>query len=308
MDSNLNDSLIERLPSKFKDISYDSFDLKEQIKDSIISINPKEKIPSICKEEKIYFEYMTLSNIIDNEQNHFYQLSKHHSKNRYTDIRTYEYNKVPLQTKEYINASFIHIPNEKSFISTQGPIEDSIDDFWEMIFEYDCKIILMLCNEIEGGRKKCSEYWKSKNSIFKIEYKEEKKKDLIIRDITITKDKISKKVTQIQYKGWPDHGIPRIEEAYDSFIYMIDFIIKNNNNCPVVTHCSAGVGRTGTFLSIYNLAIEIDRKKNDKIIEFSIFNVVRKLKEMRMYLVQNDLQYFFVYQFIQIYLNNLFKK
>ena len=308
MDSNLNDSLIERLPSKFKDISYDSFDLKEQIKDSIISINPKEKIPSICKEEKIYFEYMTLSNIIDNEQNHFYQLSKHHSKNRYTDIRTYEYNKVPLQTKEYINASFIHIPNEKSFISTQGPIEDSIDDFWEMIFEYDCKIILMLCNEIEGGRKKCSEYWKNKNSIFKIEYKEEKKKDLIIRNITISKDKISKNVTQIQYKGWPDHGIPRIEEAYDSFIYMIDFIIKNNNNCPVVTHCSAGVGRTGTFLSIYNLAIEIDKKKNNKIIEFSIFNVVRKLKEMRMYLVQNDLQYFFVYQFIQIYLNNLFKK
>ena len=308
MDSNLNDSLIERLPSKFKDISYDSFDLKEQIKDSIISIDPKEKIPSICKEEKIYFEYMTLSNIIDNEENHFYQLSKHHPKNRYTDIRTYEYNKVPLKTKEYINASFIHIPNEKSFISTQGPIEDSIDDFWEMIFEYDCKIILMLCSEIEGGRKKCSEYWKSKNSIFKIEYKEEKKKDLIIRNITISKDKISKNVTQIQYKGWPDHGIPRIEEAYDSFIYMIDFIIKNNNNCPVVTHCSAGVGRTGTFLSIYNLAIEIDKKKNNKIIEFSIFNVVRKLKEMRMYLVQNDLQYFFVYQFIQIYLNNLFKK
>ena len=308
MDSNLNDSLIERLPSKFKDISYDSFDLKEQIKDSIISINPKEKIPSICQEEKIYFEYMTLSNIIDNEQNHFYQLSKHHSKNRYTDIRTYEYNKVPLKTKEYINASFIHIPNEKSFISTQGPIDDSIDDFWEMIFEYDCKIILMLCSEIEGGRKKCSEYWKSKNSIFKIEYKEEKKKDLIIRNITISKDKISKNVTQIQYKGWPDHGIPRIEEAYDSFIYMIDFIIKNNNNCPVVTHCSAGVGRTGTFLSIYNLAIEIDKKKNNKIIEFSIFNVVRKLKEMRMYLVQNDLQYFFVYQFIQVYLNNLFKK
>ena len=251
---------------------------------------------------------MTLSNIIDNEQNHFYQLSKHHPKNRYTDIRTYEYNKVPLKTKEYINASFIHIPYENSFISTQGPIEDSIDDFWEMIFEYDCKIILMLCSEIEGGRKKCSEYWKSKNSIFKIEYKEEKKKDLIIRNITISKDKISKNVTQIQYKGWPDHGIPRIEEAYDSFIYMIDFIIKNNNNCPVVTHCSAGVGRTGTFLSIYNLAIEIDKKKNNKIIEFSIFNVVRKLKEMRMYLVQNDLQYFFVYQFIQIYLNNLFKK
>ncbi len=309
MDSNLNDSLVKRLPSKFKDISFDSFvNLKEEIEKSIISIDPKKKFTSICNEDKIQNEFSLLEYLIDYYQNHFLQLSKDNPKNRYTDIRTYEYNKVPLKTNEYINASFIHIPNENSFISTQGPIESSINDFWEMIFEYDCKIILMLCNEIEGGRKKCSEYWKSKNSIFKIEYKEEKKKDLIIRNITISKDKISKNVTQIQYKGWPDHGIPRIEEAYDSFIYMIDFIIKNNNNCPVVTHCSAGVGRTGTFLSIYNLAIEIDKKKNNKIIEFSIFNVVRKLKEMRMYLVQNDLQYFFVYQFIQIYLNNLFKK
>ena len=309
MDSNLNDSLVKRLPSKFKDISFDSFvNLKEEIEKSIISIDPKKKFTSICNEDKIQNEFSLLEYLIDYDQNHFLQLSKDNPKNRYTDIRTYEYNKVPLKTNEYINASFIHIPNENSFISTQGPIESSINDFWEMIFEYDCKIILMLCSEIEGGRKKCSEYWKSKNSIFKIEYKEEKKKDLIIRNITLSKDKIIKNVTQIQYKGWPDHGIPKIEEAYNSFIYMINFINEYSQNCPVVVHCSAGVGRTGTFLSIYNLLDEIEKKKNNQIIQFSIFNVVRKLKEMRMYLVQNDLQYYFVYLFIDIYLQNLFKK
>ena len=130
----------------------------------------------------------------------------------------------------------------------------------------------------------------------------------IIRNITLSKDKIIKNVTQIQYKGWPDHGIPKIEEAYNSFIYMINFINEYSQNCPVVVHCSAGVGRTGTFLSIYNLLDEIEKKKNNQIIQFSIFNVVRKLKEMRMYLVQNDLQYYFVYLFIDIYLQNLFKK
>ena len=306
MDSNLNDSLEKRLPSKFKDISFDSFaQLKEDIEKSIIPIDPKKKFTSICNKDNIQNEFLLLEYY---EKNHFLQLSKDNPKNRYTDIRTYDYNKVPLKTNEYINASFIHIPNENSFISTQGPIESSINDFWEMIFEYDCKIILMLCNEIEGGKKKCTEYWKSKNSIFKIEYKEEKKKDLIIRNITLSKDKIIKNVTQIQYKGWPDHGIPKIEEAYNSFIYMINFINEYSQNCPVVVHCSAGVGRTGTFLSIYNLLEEIEKKKNNQIIQFSIFNVVRKLKEMRMYLVQNDLQYYFVYLFIDIYLQNLIKK
>ena len=310
MDSNLNDSLTQRLPSKFEDISYDTNKLlKKKIEQSIITISPKNKQSiSICDEKKYQYEFSILETIIDNEDNHISKLSKGNSKNRYSDIRVYEYNKVSLKTNEYINASFINIPYEKYFISTQGPIDSSINDFWEMIFEYDCKIIIMLCNEIEVERKRCSNYWNSKNTNFKIEYKEERKNDLIIRNITFSKNKISKNVIQIQYNGWPDHGIPNIEEAYNSFLNIIHFINENNNNCPVVVHCSAGVGRTGTFLSIYNLVYEIEKKKNNQVIKFSIFNVVRKLKEMRMYLVQNWLQYSFVYEFIEMYLKSLFKK
>jgi protein tyrosine phosphatase len=310
MDSNFNDSLTKRLISKFEDISYDTNKLlKKIIEQSIITISPKNKQSiSICDEKKYQYEFSILEKIIDNEDNHISKLSKGNSKNRYSDIRVYEYNKVSLKTNEYINASFINIPYEKCFISTQGPIDSSINDFWEMIFEYDCKIIIMLCNEIEVERKRCSNYWNSKNTNFKIEYKEERKNDLIIRNITFSKNKISKNVIQIQYNGWPDHGIPNIEEAYNSFLNIIHFINENNNNCPVVVHCSAGVGRTGTFLSIYNLVYEIEKKKNNQVIKFSIFNVVRKLKEMRMYLVQNWLQYSFVYEFIEMYLKSLFKK
>ena len=143
---------------------------------------------------------------------------------------------------------------------------------------------------------------------YQIEYKEDIKQNLIIRDIRITKDNVSKNVIQIQYKGWPDHGIPKIEEAYESFLFMIQYIITTNSNSPVVCHCSAGVGRTGTFLTLFNLYVEIERKKNNPEIQFNIFNVVRKLKEMRMLLVQTDTQYWFIYKYIETYLKKLFKK
>ena len=132
MDSNLNDSLTQRLPSKFEDISYDTNKLLKKIIDqSIITISPKNKQSiSICDEKKYQYEFSILETIIDNEDNHISKLSKGNSKNRYSDIRVYEYNKVSLKTNEYINASFINIPYEKYFISTQGPIDSSINDFW----------------------------------------------------------------------------------------------------------------------------------------------------------------------------------
>ena len=308
MDSNSFDSLNPRLPKDMVDISYDNYQLDKIIEKTKIKIQPNKKIKELRDDQSIQNEYSILQNITDYDENHIKKLSKDSKKNRYTDIRTYEYNKVPLESKEYINASFIDIPNKKYFISTQGPIESTINDFWEMIFEYDCKIILMLCNEIEGGRKKCAEYWKAKKISYQIEYKEDIKQNLIIRDIRITKDNVSKNVIQIQYKGWPDHGIPKIEEAYESFLFMIQYIIKTNSNSPVVCHCSAGVGRTGTFLTLFNLYVEIERKKNNPEIQFNIFNVVRKLKEMRMLLVQTDTQYWFIYKYIETYLKKLFKK
>ena len=92
---------------------------------------------------------------------------------------------------------------------------------------------------------------------------------------------------------------------YSKKIKIIKFIKENNQNSPVVVHCSAGVGRTGTFISAFNLYYEIIeqiKNKNAKII-FSIFNMVRKLKEMRLYSVQNEIQYIFLYKFSKKLLN-----
>ena len=306
MESYSNDSLRERLPKDIEDISYDNYNISKYISDSIISFSRKEKLSKLKKPEIINFEFNILQKIIDNEEKHYEQLSNQNKKDRYSNIRTYKYNSIKLKSKEYINASFIHLPLKKYFIATQGPIKSSINDFWEMILEYNTKIIIMLCNQIEGGREKCTEYWKG-NMLYNIKYTEEKKENLIKRNITISNNKLKKEIIQFQYIGWPDHGIPNLNDAYKYFIYIIEFILKNYNNSPVVVHCSAGVGRTGTFISIFNLVYEIICKKNLDVIQFSIFNTVRKLKEMRMFLVQNEEQYNFIYDFIKTFLEIYFK-
>ena len=113
-----------------------------------------------------------------------------------------------------------------------------------------------------------------------------------------------KAVTQIHFTEWKDKDVP--EEEYDKFIEAFDAIDrgrkdKNNKDTPVVVHCSAGVGRTGTFIAMYYLYKEIGGqiKENQNEIKFSIFNLVRKLKEMRAYLVQTEEQYLFLYKFVQ---------
>ena len=232
---------------------------------------------------------------------------------RYSDISTYKHTRVNIKTDStYINASWINIPKEKFIISTQGPIKNTIEDFWTMIDQYNVPIIIMLCNLEEGGYSKCENYWKKKNmKNYKIEICEEKKYNdyLVIRKFKLinlkNKDNF-KEVSQLHFIGWPDHGVPDIKKTYDTFINMIDFINKNKNDKPVVVHCSAGVGRTGTFIAMYTLYQEIMEQiqdKNKKEIKFSVFNIVRKMKEMRMLLVQTEGQYLFVYKFIDMVLN-----
>ena len=230
---------------------------------------------------------------------------------RYSDIKTYEHNRIIINNEQkYINASPINIISNKYFISTQGPKNETIDDFWRMIDENNCNVIVMLCNLYEGGAEKCVNYW-DKNKILKnysIKEANEEKLDgyenIIIRDIKfINESKIEKSVKQIHFIGWPDKGVPDLNDGkiFETFLKMIKLTNEYKKNGPIVTHCSAGVGRTGTYIAMYYLEKEITKQIEDKatIIQFSIFNLVRKLKEMRLYLVQTSSQYTFIYQFVQ---------
>ncbi len=190
----------------------------------------------------------------------------------------------------------------------------------------------MLCKLEENGKEKCVEYWKPENikdSTINIEHNysvnytsEEINDDITIRTCHVLNKttNVEKEIKQIHYGGWPDHEIPDLEDTqkdeknkknqnncYGNILFMFNFVDKligKNPTVvenPIVVHCSAGVGRTGTFIALYNIYRNILDQINDKkskLIFFSLMNTVRQLKEMRLYLVENDEQYKMIYQFI----------
>lgn len=294
-----------------------------------IERNKKDKGFDI-DDENLKREYEFLEKYIDNDKEHKNNLCEENKKkNRYKDIRPYKNNRIELKdpNDNYINASPIHIIEHNFFITTQGPKKETINDFWTMIIEQKCNVILMLCREYEEKKVKCADYWNIKEiriyengqeKVKKVEIINENKqaiKDCIIREIKITNMETKEEennILQINYEGWPDKGVPSIEngEVFNTFEKIIEEINnqkkKNKKgDKPIVVHCSAGVGRTGTFISMYYLEKEIIDQINlnkDKI-EFNIFNLVRKLKEMRMHLVQVYEQYKFIYEFVKYLLN-----
>ena len=313
-----NDIIYSCIPriENYNDLSYEP--LKNHIKIYIKKIGRKQGnigfSSNNCKEE-----FETLQKNIDQDKKHKEALEEgFRNLCRYADIKTYKHNSLKIQTEsKYINASPITINGKILFISTQGPTENTIDDFWRMNDENDCNLIIMLCNLQEDGKEKCSNYWSVKETknyyveLLPAQNPQDKNKNKNIEERKIklkSKANSSEKIiTQIHYTGWPDHGAPKIETGFDSFSYMIDKVDELKGNGPVVTHCSAGVGRTGTFISIYILYKEIMAQINNgkcQEIEFSIFNMVRKLKEMRLYMVQTLEQYKFIYTFINRLLQN----
>lgn len=226
---------------------------------------------------------------------------------RYKNIKPYSYNRVPIKNSStFINASWINLPYKNAFIATQAPIKNTIEDFWTMIWENKVNLIIMLCNVIEKNKEKSTRYWdkniKMDKFILEYEGKKEYSKNLINRKFKLInkKDNTFIEVTQLQYLGWPDHGVPQTEEITTLFIAIFKMIDDLKKDSPVVVHCSAGVGRTGTFISLYNIYKEIGKQINDNSKEeivFSIFNLVRKLKEMRIKSVENVEQYKLIYKF-----------
>lgn len=191
----------------------------------------------------------------------------------------------------------------------------------------------MLCNVEENGRIKCNQYWpkdrqsSKKYSNMKITLLEEAASKslplLIHRTLKISDIKVKNCnkneiiVNQLHFTGWPDHGVPDMKVAFHYYIKMFELVDNNNKekgNTPTVVHCSAGIGRTGTFMSSFVLWSkltqqylhlksisdnkELEKQKNKEDFKFSIFNTVVKVKDFRCYSVENPLQYEFIYSFI----------
>ena len=261
--------------------------------------------------QRIKNEFSYLRQLIDYDEAHRQRLDDKNDFCRYIDIRTYKDNKVQIASKHnYINASWINIPSNHSFIATQGPMNSTIEDFWEMCYAYNVRIIVMICRLKEKDKVKCANYWEAtleKYQIVKVNNEIKLDEGLIKREFSIKnlQDNSFKKIVQIQLTTWDDHTAPI--SNYYKIIEMIQFIDKNRDKNPVVVHCSAGAGRTGSFISMYNLFHEIIEQIDDydtEEIKFSVMNIVRKLKEMRLFLVENEKQYLLLYNFVNLLLIN----
>ncbi|KAK4337061.1 hypothetical protein RND71_043757 [Anisodus tanguticus] len=228
------------------------------------------------------------------------------AKNRLTSILPYESSRVFLQAlrgiegSDYINANFIDGYRYKSaYIATQGPLPETINDFWRMIWESNSNIIVMLtkCNEL--GREKCSQYWPSEHSMrymfFVVEpLAEYNMTQYILREFKVTdaRDGQSRTVRQFHFIDWPEQGIFKTADYFIDFITQVHKTKEQfGQEGPITVHCSAGVGRTGVFIC---LSIVLERIQNEEVVD--LFETVRTLRTQRPGMIQNEDQYQFCYR------------
>ncbi|XP_049588168.1 receptor-type tyrosine-protein phosphatase C [Syngnathus scovelli] len=227
-------------------------------------------------------------------------------KNRYVDILPYDYNRVQLSTGngeagcDYINASFIDGYKEsKKYIAAQGPKEETVVDFWRMIWEQRSSIIVMVTRCEEGNKNKCVQYWPSihrETEMFEefiVKNKSENHfPDYSIRRLSLTNksENAEREVTHIQFISWPDHGVPEEPHLLLKLRRRVN-AFKNVFSGPIVIHCSAGVGRTGTYIGIDAMieCLEAESKVD-------IYGYVFKLRKQRCLMVQVEAQYILIHQ------------
>lgn len=210
-------------------------------------------------------------------------------------------------SSNYINANWINglcgRETEKSYISTQGPLPTTFYDFWRMNWENNSSVIVMLTKEFENGRLKCDRYWPSAPSE-SLEFghlrltlnKENEGGELTIRTLTLEnqKTKESRLITQLQYTGWPDHGLPASTGA---FLEIVDLANRENHSKgPFVVHCSAGIGRSGTFITVHSNMEKMRRmKERSETGEINVVETILLLRKQRLGMVQTKEQEMFCY-------------
>lgn len=186
-------------------------------------------------------------------------------KNRCSDSVPYDHSRVKLKAEinpsrsDYINASTIieHDPRMPAYIATQGPLSHTISDFWQMVWENGCTVIVMMTALVEDGEKQCDRYWPDEGSslyhIYEVNLVSEHIwcNDFLVRSFYLknVQTQETRTLTQFHFLSWPAQGIPTSTRP------LLDFRRKVNKcyrgrSCPIIVHCSDGTGRTGTYILI----------------------------------------------------------
>uniref|UniRef100_A0A1I8EKW1 Protein-tyrosine phosphatase n=1 Tax=Wuchereria bancrofti TaxID=6293 RepID=A0A1I8EKW1_WUCBA len=226
---------------------------------------------------------------------------KNPDKNRYRDVFCVDETRVvlnypPKTTNDYIHANWVDVVSMKQrFICTQAPKENTVEDFWRMVWQESCRSIIMLCNIMECGKKKCEQYWPAEEGQSK-EYGTlkvtcsrviQEEKMLTISNLIVTNGNKKLTLEHIAWNDWPDRGVP------NNFLAPFRLLQRIKNQIHVVIHCSAGIGRTGTVVGL-DIA---DSMFNDGM-KVTMRDVVRELRLQRHGSIQTDIQYVYIHRCI----------
>ncbi|XP_061124492.1 receptor-type tyrosine-protein phosphatase O isoform X3 [Syngnathus typhle] len=226
-------------------------------------------------------------------------------KNRYTNILPYDFSRVRLfslhddEGDDYINANYIPgYKHAKEYIATQGPLPETRNDFWKMVLQQKSPIVVMLTQCNERRRVKCDHYWPFSDEpvtygeISVEMLSENESPEWTVRKFRLGYADETRDILHLNYTSWPDHGVPTVN-AIESILQFVRIVRQQANKTkePVVVHCSAGVGRTGTFMALDRLMQHI--REHDFV---DIMGMVAEMRSHRLSMVQTEEQYVFIHQ------------
>ncbi|XP_071820096.1 receptor-type tyrosine-protein phosphatase H-like isoform X3 [Apostichopus japonicus] len=251
-------------------------------------------------------EYNDLRPVGKNQADDTAKLDCNKSKNRFSNILPYDHTRVKLSPAEdepgsdYINANYmVGSKSSREYIACQGPLQNTEEDMWRMVWEQGASLIVMVTQLMEGNKIKCHQYWCQEGEgpvrygdIIVKNIATEQNDLWVVRKFSLTKGPVTREVLHFNFTAWPDHGVP---ESADHLIKFVQAVrrVKKTDGKPIVVHCSAGVGRTGTFIALDTLMSQMESSD-----EVDIFGLIRSMRMNRCLMVQTEIQYVYIHQCI----------
>ncbi|XP_053360404.1 tyrosine-protein phosphatase non-receptor type 1 [Clarias gariepinus] len=236
------------------------------------------------------------------------KLPENRSRNRYRDVSPFDHSRIRLQisSNDYINASLISMEEaQRSYILTQGPLPSTCGHFWEMVWEQRTRGVVMLNRVIEKGSVKCAQYWpqrEEREAIFEdTNFKltlvsEDVKSYYTVRQLELENlsTQETREILHFHYTTWPDFGVPESPASFLNFLFKVrESGCLNSDQGPVVVHCSAGIGRSGTFCLVDTCLLLMSLRKDPSSVQ--IKDVLLDMRRYRMGLIQTADQLRFSY-------------
>ncbi|XP_037777902.1 receptor-type tyrosine-protein phosphatase alpha-like [Penaeus monodon] len=261
--------------------------------------------------QQLIREYNELKSISPTKSTLHASLGINDHKNRYINILPFDDTRVILNEyrgipgSDYINASYIHgYTKPKEFIASQGPKEELKEDFWRLVWEKNVHVIVMVTQCVEANKEKCCTYWPSPSNVqgWRLGFSKLQVRTVlevnhqpggyVTRKFELSKGSRSRVIQHFHYVSWPDMGCPQTPDQLIQFVKVVRAAIPRESSHTLI-HCSAGVGRTGTFIALNNLMDEMEAEGS-----VDVFHCVYRMRHHRTNMVQTQSQYSFVYKCI----------